>query len=153
MLHKSFHRGLHKLIKKIEYEMYIVNVDRNYTCTCLGKEANEGDPNCPKCLGTGYKIKIRKILGIKQPYKTVSKGASGAESLSSAVSRYYIDDKYGPVKNGDLMFVKDEIDVIKLARKHKIDSTIDHYFECSAVLKKYNTKTIYKNFLKLIGEA
>ena len=70
MLHKSFNRNLHKLIKKVEWPMYVINVDRNRRCSCIDHKTNDGDTHCPNCLGTGYQISIYKTNAVKQPFKT-----------------------------------------------------------------------------------
>ena len=150
MLHRSFNRNLHKLLKKVEWQMYLVNIDNNYKCTCLGEKVNEGDINCPKCLGTGHRIKIRKINAVKQPYKASSRSSGGGTSLSNVVTKYYIDAKYGPVCLGDLLIHGNEIDVVKFVRTWRSDSSTNQYYECSAVLKKYNGNTVIENFNKLI---
>lgn len=149
MLHKSFNRGLHRLIKKVEWPMYVINVDQSHKCKCLNHQANTGNVNCPYCLGSGYKIKIRKIMGVKQPYESKFKMSTELDNL---VTTYYFDQKYAPIKKGDYIVMNDEIDVIRLTRNFRSDSGDTQFIEAPAVLKKYDNQIFLENFHRIVGE-
>ena len=152
MLHKSFNRNLHRLIKKIEWPMYLINVDWEKRCSCLNSESNSGDVSCPHCLGIGYKISIRKVLAVKQPYKAGKSSGGDPSSIKLVVSRYYMDAKYGKPSTGDLIIHEKEIDVVKFSRLWRTDSSDRQYYEMQAVSKKYNNDMLLKNFYKIINQ-
>ena len=153
MLHQSFNRNLHKLIKKVEWPMYVINVDRNRRCSCIDHKTNDGDTHCPNCLGTGYQISIYKTNAVKQPFKTSSRsGSSDGSSIGSIVSRYYMDCNKVPLKLGNIIIHDKEIDVIKFVRTWRTDSSKNQYYEAYGVLKKYNDDIILNNFYKIINK-
>lgn len=150
MLHSSFNRNLHKLIKKVHWDMYLVNVNRNYTCTCLNTNSNSANPGCPKCLGTGHKVSIKKIKAIKQPYAANSKSGGGNNSLGGVYNKYFMESQNGPISIGDYIVHNNEIDSIKTYRTYRVDSSQEQYYEIFATLKRYNNKEFFNNFNKIV---
>lgn len=150
MLDKSFNRNLHKLINKLEWPMYLVNVDWEKRCSCLNAENNAGNPSCPHCLGVGYKISIKKIMAVKQPYKTGKSAGGDPSTISLVVSKYYIDSRYGKPLTGDLIIHENEIDAVKFSRVWRTDFSDIQYYEVQAVQKKYNNSALLKNFYKIV---
>lgn len=150
MLHRSFNRGVHKLINTVQWPMYVININNKQNCVCLNETNNESNPACPKCLGTGHKIKIRKIQAVKQPFKSAARAMGSSNSLNTLVSTYYIDAKYAPIKIGDMIVHEKEIDVIKVVKLYRTDSSKDQFYVCPAVLHKYDNDILIENFNKII---
>lgn len=153
MLHRSFNRGLQRLIKKVEWPMYIVNVDRNFRCSCLDKRSNQGKPECPLCLGTGYRIKVREVKAVKQPYTSSNRGGGTTVSLQGVANVYYMSAKEGEAKLGDFMVHGNEIDVIKYVRKFRTDSPDLQFYEMPAVLKKYENERFLDGLKKILKKS
>ena len=48
------------IINRCSYDMYVIHKYTNMICTCVNHETDQADVYCKKCLGTKYKISIRK---------------------------------------------------------------------------------------------
>ena len=107
MLHSSFNRNLHKLIKKIEWPMYVINVDRNRRCSCIDHKTNDGDIHCPNChsqhvwdinsIGQGKELTYEELDKCIEAQKLVScilffGGEWDLEYLKNIIK--YIQNKY-----------------------------------------------------------
>ena len=51
----------------LEYDIWVIIRDPHIDCICKNFNTKQGDPKCRYCLGTGQKIKIKKIKGVRQP--------------------------------------------------------------------------------------
>ena len=149
MLHPSFNRNLHRLINKIAWPFFLIEVHPERDCSCLDKQSNRGDPVCPYCLGTGHMIKIRKIMAVKQPYKARNLDVT---DLDVNFTTYFIDAKYAPIKLGDMVVLEDEVDVIKLVKIFCSDSGMPQYFECPATYRRHGLNPFLKNFKHIVED-
>lgn len=151
MLNPSFNRKIQGIIKKLNFPVYVVVQDKNYQCTCVDMN-NQPDPSCPKCLGTGHKIKIRKVLAAMEP-DDVSVRMNGS-SQKVASNYYYFDASTTPkdVPQTDNIIVRDdEVDVLLSPKLYRSDSNRVIYYYCEAVDKKANRGLFLRNFWKLVG--
>lgn len=77
-----------KLLNRYGYYFYVVKCFNNVKCTCLDPTSKDADPNCPKCLGMGTKIKIYKVFGCLR--ETNEREISIAQNMSSSPKVAYI---------------------------------------------------------------
>ena len=150
MLNPSFNRNIKGIIKKLNFPMYCVVLDKRYVCTC-GDENNQPDAGCPKCLGTGYRIKIRKVVAAMEP-ETESSRTKGVARTTT--NDYYFDADTTPpdVPNIDNLIVRDdEVDILMYPRKYRSDSNKIVYYYCASAPKRTHVKEFLKNFWKLVG--
>lgn len=151
MLNKSFNKNILKIIDKLSYPMYIVCLDKRYKCPCLSQHEN-ADKNCTKCLGTGYKIKIKKIEGVMEPDE-VSVRLSGSQQ-KMAVNNYYFNAKKvdgSLIKPDNLIVREDEVDIVQDPKKYRSDSNNVIYYYVEGVKLRSYKNTFLKNFYNLIG--
>ncbi len=149
MLNPSFNKNIKGIIKKLNFPMYCVILDKRYVCTCRD-ENNTPDAGCPKCLGTGYKIKIRKIVAAMEPESESSRTKGVAKTTTNT---YYFDADTVPpdVPQIDNRIVReDEVDILMYPRKYRSDSNkVIYYYSASAPLRTH--KHIFlENFWKLV---
>lgn len=60
---RNFNKGILNIINLMKYPIYAVTCDKNIKCTCYKQGTSQADPNCPRCLGSGYKITIKETEG------------------------------------------------------------------------------------------
>lgn len=132
--------------------MYVVVADRSYRCPCLDKN-DIADPACPLCLGMGYKIKIRKILGVVQP----GTPRTSSDNITDLPTRYYyfdaakINQEY--IHYHNIIVRGNEVDILQNKRKFRSDSEEIIYYYVESVPKKLNKDIFLKNFYKLVGKT
>ena len=74
----------------LQYDMWLVSPDKHIDCVCKNYDTRQGNRLCPRCLGTGYKIKIKKIKGVRQP-GTVSSSGMG---VTTETGIYFFKEDY-----------------------------------------------------------
>lgn len=152
MLNPSFNRGIKGIIQKLAYPMYIVIRQPELKCTCVDQH-EIADPDCPKCLGTGRKIRIRKIKGVMEP-EDVSTGLNNKQQKVGS-NRYYFDADdvtNDMMQQNNLIVREDEVDILQNPKKYRSDSNKVIYYHCEAAFKKLNRGTFLKNFKRLVGK-
>ncbi len=150
MLDSSFNRKIRKIIHKLEYKMYVVIRDKTMACPCRDNN-NTPDPGCPKCLGTGNKIKVKCITGVMEPDE-VSLRLEGQQQAAPSNYYYFDADKVSKeaVDAGNIIVREDEADILQGAKKYRSDSNKVIYYYTEAVPMKSNIKLFLKNFYNLV---
>lgn len=149
MLNKSFNKKVCKIIETIAFPMYVIMLD-DKDCTCLDQH-EIADKDCPKCLGIGKRIHIKKITGAMEPDE-VSIRLSGQQQ-KTASSYYYFDAKKvseRTIKEGNYIVRDNEVDILQSPKKYRSDSNAVIYFYVEGVNKKTNLDTFLNNFYKLV---
>lgn len=148
---QNFDKNLRQVIKEFAYDMYVVQQYNDVQCTCIDPVSKQGDPNCQKCLGRGFKIVIKKIKGVKQLTNSVSFRTRGtSEKVNTPV--FYFDADY-PVKAGNLIIDRDEVYVLQAPDVKYSDNRNVVYYISAGVPVKAHAKTILQNFNKIVGGA
>ena len=142
---RYFDENILALFDLLEYDMYIVQPDPKIDCVCRNYETKQGDPMCPRCLGTGHKIKIRKIKGVRQPDDNTNKG----NKVTTEECWYFFRNQY-QVHAGDLIVWNNRIEKIVKVERYCSDSNMPVYYHCDAVRKKTDTRPFLVNFYRAI---
>ena len=149
MLDPSFNRGIRGIIHLLQFPMYIVIRNMKYSCPCVDR-SDTADPNCPLCLGTGYKIKIRKILGALQPD---TDSFRITEKKSVVMNQYFFDSENvtNEMMQHDNIIVRDnEVDILDQPKEFRSDSNDVIYYYANAQGKKVYKEEFLRNFWKLV---
>lgn len=142
-------REIKKIIKMLQYPMYIIQQDKNKKCVCVNHLSKEANPACPKCLGTGHKIKIKLIEGYVANHKiTATNSASNTESVAGALC--YVDSKHKIAKDNIIVSEKD-IMVIYRVEPYKSSNNRTVYYKAYCVPKKADAKVFLDNFYKIVN--
>jgi hypothetical protein len=150
MLDPSFNKKIRKIIHKLEYKMYVVILDKKMACTC--RDVNDTpNPDCPKCLGTGHRVKVKRITGVMEPDE-VSLRLEGQQQAAPSNYYYFDADKVPKeaVAAGNIIVREDEADILQGAKKYRSDSNRVIYYYTEAVPMKSNIKLFLKNFYNLV---
>lgn len=146
-----FNNNITKIIDRYSYSAYVINCNKSFVCTCVNHDTKEPDANCKKCLGTGYKIRIKKIEVSNNNTNVPASNAVIRESLKVLITQiYYIKAKY-PIKKDDII-----VDGLDAYVAYEISSgQSDHgelvYRKIMAVTKKYDQTKFMDNFNQIVG--
>ena len=146
-LKKAFNKGILTMIDLMDHPFYIIKTDKNIKCTCLQEGTDEPRPECPKCLGTGYKVIIESAHGASQE--------SSAPSVMRTTTSYVVArDYYIPV---DYFLDKDDIIVDNneayIVVQYSLYSSFDGnpgYRKYNCIIKKLDSDIFIKNFNDII---
>ena len=131
----------------LQYDMWLVSPDKHIDCVCKNYDTRQGNRLCPRCLGTGYKIKIKKIKGVRQP-GTVSSSGMG---VTTETGIYFFKEDYH-LKDDDLIIWNDEIEQITKTERYCSDAQKPVYYRCETKPKKTDNKVFLNNFYRAIGK-
>jgi hypothetical protein len=145
---EKFNRNILKIIEKFEQDLFVVQQDFSIKCLCRNFDTKQPDPKCKKCLGTGHKIKIRKIKGAKQD--TSIPNAQRPINELIIASLYFIKSEY-PVYQDNLIIDNDEVLYIYQRRRAASFKGEEVYQKCMAMPKKLDYKAFIENFNSIVG--
>jgi len=145
---KGFDENIAGLIKMLEYDIWIISPDKHVDCVCKNFDTNQADMMCPRCFGTGFKVKLKKIKGVRQP---MAMSASNMQ-MSVEAGVYFFRSEY-KIQEDDLIVWHDEIEHITRTDRFCSDAQKPVYFRCETKPKKTNTELFLKNFYRAIKKS
>ena len=144
---ERFNKGILDMIETHSYEFYVVVRDLNIQCTCVTHATGQGDVKCHKCLGTGYKITIKKIKGAAQDTQL----PPTFRSDKFLVARNYYIPSNEILKDDDLIVDNGSVFVVfEYQQMLGIKGTIP-YRKISSTKRKFDAKIFFNNFNKIIS--
>lgn len=143
----SFDQNILAIIEKLAYPFFLVRQNLSIKCTCT--KAGTGQPlsGCPRCLGTGFKIKIVEIRGASQEstMPTTMREGSGFVIAKS----YYVSHDY-PIAKDNIIVDGDQCYFVY----QKNDLTSFHgnkvYQKCLGMAKKTDVEQFMSAFNKIV---
>lgn len=145
---RYFDENILKIIDMLEYKMYLIKLDKHIDCVCKNFDTKQGNKFCPRCLGTGYKIKIKEIKAVRQPLD-ISTANMG---VRSEVGVYFMKYDY-KIAEDDLLIWGNEIEKVVKTDRFCSDSEKPVYFRCETTPKKYNNKLFLKMFFYVFDKV
>lgn len=145
-----FNNNIQKVVKQFSYPMWIIYRDQKTKCPCVSSVTNQPDINCHKCLGTGRKIKIRKINAARQPFR-VSISGQGVATEYALYSTYYTLNNIN-VHSEDIIIDKRSVDIIQDFYEERSNSSIPVYYRIMTAPKKSNKDLFLQLFYKVLGD-
>lgn len=144
---ERFNKGILDIIKTCSYEFYIINRNLDIQCTCVSHATKQADATCGKCLGTGYKITIKKIRGAAQDSQLPATFRGG----NFLIARNYYIPSTEKLLEEDLIVDNGSVFMaFEYQENISIKGTIP-YRKISATKKKFDTKTFFSNFNRIIA--
>lgn len=147
---KSFDENILKILNKCAYKMFIVQQDADINCSCLNFTTKQAVDSCPKCLGTGKKIYIKKIAAVSQNNKTSFRGTGAGEIATTST---YFAKGDTPIYQDNIIVNGNEVDVVQRVNAMRSNGPSPVYYRCESNPKKTNIKTFLQNFNKIIGRG
>lgn len=151
MLDPSFNKKIRKIITILEYPMYVVIRDKNFKCQCRDINAVP-DPHCMKCLGTGYRIKIKEIPGVMEPDDNPAMRMNEQADRTSMNYYYFNSEKVdiADIQRKNLIVRDDEVDLLMTPRQYRSDSNSPIYYYVRAIPMQVNQQLFLRNFHKVL---
>ena len=131
----------------LKYDMWVIIPDKHIDCVCKSFETKQANPFCPYCFGTGYKIKIRKIKGVRQP---TTMSASGMQ-FTVETGVYFFNTDYD-IKEGDIIVWDEDVDEVLRVDRFCSDAQKPVYLRCDTKPKKTNINRFLDNLYSAIGK-
>lgn len=146
---KLFKNKVLSMIETCSSNFFLVVQDRTIQCSCLNHTTKQPSATCQKCLGTGYKVVIKKSRGAC--WEEMKGGATLSSKTSRIMRTYYMDPKY-PIAENNLIIDHNEIYyVYRVATMRGLNGEITHK-QVTSVLKSEDHDKVYKNFKKVIDK-
>jgi hypothetical protein len=143
-----FDENILEMIRKFSHKFYVVNVDQDVACICINNDTKQPDPNCKKCLGTGNKIKIKRVDGAWRN-SNIPPTIRGSADVTIA-RLYYLKCKY-PIKNEDIIVDENEVYNVYKTQLFTSFEGKHVYYRCLTIPKKLDPAAFMKNFNQIIG--
>lgn len=143
----GFNQNILEIIERYSYEFFVVKTNQNINCTCVSFETKQSSPACPKCLGTGKKITIKKISGASQETPVPSAMRYSNEVIMAR--NYYVKYNY-PMTDTDMIVDKGEVYSVYRVRPNLGFHGERVYQKCLCAEKKFDTEIFLKNFNSII---
>ena len=140
--------GIERILDKFSYSFYVVEPDMNMTCVCKNYTTKQGNPECEKCFGLGYRARIRKVEGVLEDRHSTFQNKNVRESSISHI--YYVKGKYSIGENSTIVDENVACDVHRKDRRVSADKRIVFY-RVLTIPKKNNRDVFIKNFNKALN--
>lgn len=145
---RTLNRGINNIIGRYSHDQYIVNRNEKVKCTCTEHSTSQADVNCPRCLGTGYKITIRKIQAAAQDTKLPSTSFKG-KSLS-VTRNFFIPRKYLIQKDDIIVSYGVPFFVVEIQEMISLEGSLP-YNKATTVKKQFDANIFMSNFKNIIA--
>lgn len=143
-----YHQMIEKVIDECSYKFYQIIPDMNITCTCVHHASKQADPECSKCLGTGYKITIKIIYGAANDEM---KGSTSLGLESSRIIKEYFISKRFSVHPNDVFIDNDDLYYVFRIEKIKGLKGVHTHNEVTCVKRTNDSQKALVNFNKILN--
>lgn len=150
MLDKYFNPKIKQVIDTLKFPMYIVVLDKSLRCTCLD---NHGVPDvtCQKCLGTGYRAKIKKVSGVMEPDELTYREDGTTQKMRANFYYFAREDVPPNSMYAENLLVRDHsVDEIVNVEEYRSDSNRVLYYYVEAARKLQERYSFIDTFYKAI---
>lgn len=143
----KFNGKIQNIIDRFAYEMYFIKRNTDIKCTCITHETDQANVDCPKCLGTGFKVTIRKIKAAAQETKL----PPTLRNDKFLVARAFFVAADIKTEKGDLIIDKDTPYMILDKQELISFEGTNPITKVDGVKKKFDSKVLIKNFNAIIN--
>ena len=144
---RTLNKGIMNIIDMYSHDQYVVHRNEKVRCTCTEHATSQADADCPRCLGTGYKITIRKIKAAAQDTKLPSTSFKGK---SLAVTRnFFMPTKYAISKDDIIVSYGVPFFVVEIQEMISLEGSLP-YNKVTTVKKHFDASIFMTNFNNII---
>ena len=144
---RTLNKGIMNIIDMYSHDQYVVHRNEKVRCTCTEHATSQADADCPRCLGTGYKITIRKIKAAAQDTKLPSTSFKGK---SLAVTRnFFMPAKYAIEKDDIIVSYGVPFFVVEIQEMISLEGSLP-YNKVTTVKKQFDANVFMTNFNNII---
>ena len=153
MAYEWIDRGVRKLLKDFSKgNIWRIHPVKTITCSCVNFASRQAKTECTNCLGTGHKIVISKISGVRYNrtgnFSAGGNGASVMEKYNMAV--FFFDDKY-KVEKDDLILDENQAFIVSRMDRKTSANGRGAYRDCEVQLVKSGGDFILNQARKIVG--
>ncbi len=142
-------RTVKKLIDRYGYYFYIIRCVPGTECGCVNHTTLAPDPRCKRCLGTGHKIRIKKVFGAIREIK--ERESEAVISVNSTPKIVYIKGKL-IVNKDDLIIDNEDVFHVLACQYHKGEKGEYAFTRLVCPYTKANPAHIIRNFKELLND-
>ena len=146
---ERFHRNIDATIEECSFLMYAVMQNRHIKCSCAPHATKQPLESCKKCLGTGHKIRIKRIKGAVN--ESIKGGTALGVMSSYTTKQYFINRKYGLTEDDYLIDENEVYYIHRIQKMRGLQGDMSH-LEMTGIKKKNGHDTILKNFKDIIAK-
>lgn len=143
----SFNKGIYKVIEKMEHDMYLVKTIKTIKCSCIHPDTKQPKIECKKCLGTGHKIKIKKIRAAHDESDISSARRS---SSNTSIDRYFYIKHFYDVQKEDLIVDENEVYTVYKNERLTAFAGEELYDRCLCPITKAKHDIVLQNFKEIM---
>lgn len=150
MSYDNFTKKIQNAIDICSYPFFVVQQDKKKQCTCVEDSTMQPNPNCKKCLGTGYKVKMKIVKGASNEEMKTG-GATMSAKTSRVIKNYYLKDDYD-IEQDNYIIDNNELYYVYRKRHMKGIKNEFTHTEITASLHVNDYDIILKNCLEVINK-
>lgn len=145
---RTLNKGIMNIIDMYSKDQYLVTRNENIRCTCTEHSTSQANADCPKCLGTGYKITIRKIKAAAQDTKLPSTSFKG-KSLT-VTRNFFVPRKYSMLKDDIIVSYGIPFFVVEIQELISLEGSLP-YNKATTVKKQFDANVFMTNFNRIVS--
>lgn len=137
------------LIDRYGYYFYIIRCVPETECSCVNHTTRSSDPKCKKCLGTGHKIKIKKVFGTIREIK--ERESESVINVNSTPKIVYIKGMLR-INKDDLVVDNEDVYHVLACQHHKGEKGEFAFTRLICPFTKTNPAHFIRNFKELLND-
>lgn len=145
---EMFHNSILRTIDECSYKFYVVKPNKSIKCICTNHTTKQANVECKKCLGTGYKIVIKRYYGASND--KMKGGASIGTKTSQIIKTYFLKCEY-KIAEDDLIVDDNELYYAFRVEDMKGLKGVKTHQEVMAVKRKNDHDIALQNFKDILN--
>lgn len=136
------------ILEQFSYPMHLIKTDESMSCTCIDPTTKAANMFCTKCLGAGYRIRIKNIEGANRSNKISFRTYGVSETGTTNI--FYFNNKYD-IKKSDMIVDSAGMYVVERFNPETAANNEVVYYRAEANRVKSYEKERLANFYKILG--
>lgn len=145
----NFTMNIWDSIERFSYNVWIIKRVKNITCTCVDHETKQATNSCPKCFGTGNKVKLYRTKAVLREGKEQEAIFSDSTVSNTPKMGYF---KYGIIiEKNDYVIDKEDIYSVFTKQYLRGEDGEPNTIKCTCSPIKMDSKIIIKNLKEVLA--
>lgn len=136
-------------IERFSYNVWIIKRIKGINCTCVNHETKQPKNSCPKCFGTGNKVKLYRTKAVLREGKEQESIFSDATVSNTPKMGYF---KYGVlIEKDDYVIDKEDVYTVFTKQYLRGEDGEPNTVKCTCPPIKMDSKIIIKNLKEVLA--